>query len=130
MLSRTEMDKKILKRFVYLESVLESDQNRILFETSRNLLLEVLNQITFDKYPDIGVNDAGQTIAEWHNYEDYAIISIIPLSEDRILFEGMKKNNALLTVSTTLGNLKKNHNSELFLRLVERTDGVSDGISA
>jgi hypothetical protein len=99
------MDNKILKRFIYLESVLEPDQNRILFETSRNLLMEVFNQIIFDKYPDIGVNDAGQTIAEWHNYEDYAIISIIPLSEDRILFEGMKKNNALLTVSTSHAEL-------------------------
>jgi hypothetical protein len=100
------MDNKIHKRFIYLESVLEPDQNRILFETSRNLLLEVLNQLVFDQYPDIGVNDAGQTIAEWHNYDDYAIISIIPLSAERILFEGMKKNNALLTVSTTLGNLR------------------------
>jgi hypothetical protein len=99
----------IRKRLDYLSDVLETDQDRSLFERTQNLLLEVFNQLEFESCPDIGVDDAGQTIAEWHNYDDYTIISVIPLSDDKILFEGVKKNATAFTITTTLHNLKQKY---------------------
>jgi hypothetical protein len=105
------------KRFAYLSDVLENDQDRTLFETTKNLLMEVLETLKFDISPDIGVDDSGRVIAEWHDYNDFAAISIIPFSPDKILFEGLKKNNTIFTITTTIQNLKKNNNDELFLEL-------------
>jgi hypothetical protein len=105
------------KRFAYLAEVLEADQDRALFETTKSLLVGVFAHLSFDKNPDIGVDDAGRAIAEWHNYDDYAAISIIPFSAEKILIEGIKKNNTIFTISTTLQNLKENNNNELLLEL-------------
>jgi hypothetical protein len=105
------------KRFAYLAGVLEGDQNRMLFDTTKTLLLGVFAHLQFDKAPDIGVDDDGRVIAEWHNYDDYTVISIIPFSAEKILFEGIKKNNTIFTISTTLQNLKENNNNELLLEL-------------
>ena len=105
------------KRFAYLAGVLEGGQDRALFETTKALLLRVFDYVKFDKAPDIGVDDAGRVIAEWHYYDDYAVISIIPFSAEKILFEGIKKNNTIFTISTTLQNLKENNNNELLLEL-------------
>ncbi|GHV03490.1 hypothetical protein FACS189485_06860 [Spirochaetia bacterium] len=105
------------KRFAYLAGVLEADQDRALFEATRALLLGVFAYLKFDKAPDIGVDDSGRAIAEWHNYDDYAVISIIPFSTEKILIEGIKKNHTIFTISTTLQNLKENNNSELLLEL-------------
>jgi hypothetical protein len=105
------------KRFAYLASILEGDQDRPLFEMTKNLLAEIFVHLKFDRNPEIGVDDSGRTIAEWHNYDDYTVISIIPFSAEKILFEGMKKNNTIFTISTTLQNLKENNNNELFLEL-------------
>jgi hypothetical protein len=109
----------ISKRLNYLSDVLEADQDRSLFERTQKLLREVFNQLEFEKCPDIGVDDAGQTIAEWHNYDDYTVISLIPLSNEKILFEGMKKNSTAFTITTTLQNLKQNNN-ELYFELFSR----------
>ncbi|GHU59387.1 hypothetical protein FACS189444_4590 [Spirochaetia bacterium] len=119
-----------IKRFAYLAGVLEADQDRALFEATRALLLGVFAYLKFDKAPvssakaegrgsppDIGVDDSGRAIAEWHNYDDYAVISIIPFSTEKILIEGIKKNNTIFTISTTLQNLKENNNNELLLEL-------------
>jgi hypothetical protein len=105
------------KRLAYLSDVLENDQDRALFEMTKNLLREVLTALQFEVNPDIGVDDSGRTIAEWHDYNDFSAISIIPFSSDKILFEGLKKNNTILTITTTIQNLKENNNSELFLEL-------------
>jgi hypothetical protein len=105
------------KRFAYLADVLEPDQDRALFETTKDLLLEVFSYLKFDKDPDIGVDDAGRVVAEWHNYDEYAVISIIPYSAEKVLFEGIKKNNTIFTISTTLQNLLENNNNELLLKL-------------
>ncbi|MDR1786070.1 MAG: hypothetical protein LBR23_06395, partial [Spirochaetaceae bacterium] len=56
------------KRFAYLSDVLEADQNRDLFIKTRDLLFEVFSCLNFDKNPDIGVDDEGRSIAEWHDY--------------------------------------------------------------
>jgi hypothetical protein len=105
------------KRFAYLANVLEGDQDRVLFEATKALLLGVFDYVKFDKTPDIGVDDSGRAIAEWHNYDDYTVISVIPFSEEKILFEGIKKNNTIFTISTTLQNLKMNNNNELLFEL-------------
>jgi hypothetical protein len=105
------------KRFAYLAGVLEGDQDQTLFEATKALLLGVFAYLKFDKDPDIGVDDSGRVIAEWHNYDDYAVISVIPFSPEKILFEGIKKNNTVFTISTTLQNLKENNNNELLLEL-------------
>ncbi|WP_010262245.1 hypothetical protein [Treponema primitia] len=105
------------KRFAYLAGVLEEDQDKELFETTKSVLSEVFEHLKFDKTPDIGVDDSGRAIAEWHNYDDYTVISIIPFSADKILFEGLKKNATVFTISTTLQNLKENNNNELLLEL-------------
>jgi hypothetical protein len=101
------------KRFAYLAGVLEGDQDRALFEATKALLLGVFAHLQFDKAPDIGVDDSGRAIAEWHNYDDYAVISIIPFSAEKILFEGIKKNNTVFTISTTLQNLRQNNNAAI-----------------
>jgi hypothetical protein len=108
------------KRLTYLSGVLEEDQDRKLFEKTRNLISEALDYLDFDRIPDIGVDDAGRTIAEWHNYDNYTVISLIPYSDDKIVFEGIKKNRTVFTITTTLRNLHANKNSELKLELTEQ----------
>jgi hypothetical protein len=108
------MDAQISKRFDYLESVLEADQDRGLFNETKNILLEAFENLEFNKNPDIGVDDSGRSIAEWHNYNGCLVISVIPFSTEKIMIEGIKNNKTTFTIATTLRNLKENNsNSEI-----------------
>jgi hypothetical protein len=111
------MNINLERRFNYLAEVLEDDQDRTLFETTRRLLIEVFECLDFDADPEIGVDDEGRSIAEWHDYHEYTFFSIIPYSADKIRLEGIKRDDTLFSISTTINNLKKNTQTTFFFGL-------------
>jgi hypothetical protein len=100
------MSKAVENRLAYLDEQFDIPENRSVYEKTKLLLIKTLNAISYSAAPLIGVDDSGQTVAEWRNYEDFAIITLTPISENRIIFRGIQNDGLSFSVVTTLENLE------------------------
>jgi hypothetical protein len=110
---------KINERMAYLDEIFDEHEYKENYQTTKRLLLDVLRCLKVKKYPFIGIDDNGQIGAEWHNGNDYKIISIIPHRNDNISVSCIKKNGIMLHMGTTLPQLNISCAEELSAPLGE-----------
>ncbi|WP_010262765.1 hypothetical protein [Treponema primitia] len=105
--------KEIHKRFKFLDRSLEDDQDEEIYKLTKTITLEVLQYLSFDIPPFIGIDNSGQVIVEWHNYKECRIVRIIPVIQEKIIFQGIKTNSMSFTVTSTLQNIKEQGSKDL-----------------
>ncbi|MDR2757833.1 MAG: hypothetical protein LBB78_00460 [Spirochaetaceae bacterium] len=114
----TEKERKIRERFKFLDSELAGTENEKQYQETKALLKQILDSLEYRKYPFIGVDDDGQAGAEWHDGEDYKIVTITPLNERKIIINCVKKTfESVIKIQTTLENILKNSNEALRINL-------------
>jgi hypothetical protein len=114
---KTSNKKKIEERLIYLDEIMQTNENRTKYIETKQILEEILNTIHYIKYPYIGVDDDGQICAEWHKAENYKIVSLIPLSEQIIKISCLKASNTIITVQTSLSSILQNGFSEISIEV-------------
>lgn len=79
-----ELLNKINARLLYLESVLEDDQDVELFSESKKTLNKFFNSIKHIKLPLIGADNAGYLVCEWRNEFSFKMVQIRFYSDSRL----------------------------------------------
>jgi hypothetical protein len=111
--------KNINERLAYLDKIFDEEENMEKYQSTKKLLLDVLQNFNLKQYPLIGIDDNGQIGAEWHDGYDYKILSIVPYSEDNVSVSCVKKTGTMLNMRTTIAQLKIHGAKELSAPLGE-----------
>jgi hypothetical protein len=115
----SEVWKKISKRLEYLDKIYDEEENKGKYQSTKRILLDVLQCFKLKQYPLIGINDNGQVGAEWHDSLNFKIISVIPRSTDDISFSYINKTGKMFHTKKTLAHLKFSSIKELLVPLKE-----------
>jgi len=99
------IQKQINKRFSYLDIALDDDQDKVIYNKTKDLLLRVLSCLLIDKPPFIGVDNSGQVIAEWHNYRKSKFARVICFSDNNILFQAIHNDDTKINITSNLNSI-------------------------
>jgi hypothetical protein len=108
--------KEIDDRLAVLDTALEEDQDRDLYERTKRLFLEVIIYLKIDRRPLIGANDTGQVVAEWQDYKTYDIVALRCETEESIILHGSIKGGGVFRVKTKLELIKRYGNEAFSLK--------------
>jgi hypothetical protein len=102
-------------RLAYLDEVFDEDAEKNIerYKTTKQLITDIFAGLSLRKAPYIGVDGNGQVEAFWYDGDEYAVISLIPVSEKKIIVTCLKDSGTVITAITSLENMKKNRGKEL-----------------
>jgi hypothetical protein len=89
---------EINQRLRYLDDVFDEEENMERYRYTKVLLERFFDAVLLKETPLIGIDNNGQIVAEWHDVNDYKIISIKPEMEQTITIFCLKVSGTVLTV--------------------------------
>ena len=108
-----EIKKTVSDRLAYLDKVFDEEAHIEKYRAAKQILIDLFDALKVRKAPYIGIDDNGQLEAFWYDGDEYKVVSLVPVSEKKIIVSCLKDSNTVITVTTSLENLKKNHGQEL-----------------
>lgn len=104
--------KKITERLDYLKDNLDEDQDFEIFNLSKNTVNSFIEYVKNTDLPLMSVDNAGNIIFEWRNYNLYDIVMILFNTNGTMSLTRIKENKSLLQASGELSEI-----SNIFLQL-------------
>jgi hypothetical protein len=112
-----DIQENIKQRLAYLDSVFDEEENMERYLETKVLLERFFDLVLLKMPPFIGIDNNGQIEAEWHDINEYKIISIRPEREQKITISGLKVTGTILTVITRLEDFINKRDKELQIML-------------
>lgn len=106
--------KLISERLKYLSDNLDEDQNKEIFNLSKNTVNHFIEYIKTTKTPLVSVDNVGNILFEWRDYHNYNIIMLLFKTNDTVSLTGIKQNKCVIKVSGIISEV-----SDAFLRLID-----------
>ncbi len=107
-----EYKKAISERLKYLSENLDEDQDLEIFNLSRNTVENFISYIKTTELPLISIDNSGNIIFEWREYNQYEIIMMLFKSDGNISLTGVKEKKCLIKASGIISEV-----SNVFLQL-------------
>jgi hypothetical protein len=104
--------KGIGERIKYLIENLDEDQDQKIFELSKKTMEKFIEYVKTTEVPLISVDNVGNIIFEWRNYNSYDILIMLFRTDEKLSLTGIKKNKCLLKISGIIEEV-----SDIFLQL-------------
>jgi len=105
--------KLISERLKYLFDNLDEDQDKEIFNLSKNTVNHFIKYIKTTKTPLVSVDNVGNILFEWRDYNNYNIIMLLFKTNDTISLTGIKQDKCVIKVSGIISEV-----SDAFLRLI------------
>ena len=106
--------KLISERLKYLFDNLDEDQDKEIFNLSKNTVNHFIEYIKTTKTPLVSVDNVGNILFEWRDYHNYNIIMLLFKTNDTVSLTGIKQNKCVIKVSGIISEV-----SDAFLRLID-----------
>ena len=106
--------KLISERLKYLFDNLDEDQDKEIFNLSKNTVNHFIKYIKTTKTPLVSVDNVGNILFEWRDYNNYNIIMLLFKTNDTISLTGIKQDKCVIKVSGIISEV-----SDAFLRLID-----------
>jgi|GEM_PF-3814877 len=106
--------KLISERLKYLFENLDEDQDKEIFNLSKNTVNHFIEYIKTTKTPLVSVDNVGNILFEWRAYHNYNIIMLLFKTNDTISLTGIKQDKCVIKVSGIISEV-----SDAFLRLID-----------
>ncbi len=91
-----EFNKYISERMKYLSENMDDDQDKEIYEFSKKTMMNFINEIKSISFPRISLDNTGNVVFEWQQFNDYSMVIILFDADNRIAITGIKKNKAIL----------------------------------
>lgn len=105
--------KKIIsERLDYLFANLDEDQDTEIFNLSKKAVYQFIDYVKTTKTPLISVDNVGNILFEWRDYNNYNIVMLLFKTNDTISLTGIKQNKCLIKVAGIISEV-----SDIFLQL-------------
>lgn len=88
-----ECKAKTDSRLKYLESVLDEEQDYVIFKYSKKTALKFAKEAKLSDYPMIGVDNTGYIGFEWRNFKNYKTVMILFNTDETASLTGIKLNS-------------------------------------
>ena len=107
--------KLISERLKYLFDNLDEDQDKEIFNLSKNTVNHFVGYVKIRKTPLVSVDNVGNIVFECRDYHNYNIIMLLFKINDTISLAGIKQNKCVIKVSGIISEVY-----DAFLRLIDK----------